>query len=131
MIRQARSGMPLAIGSLTMPVGPSAWLRALIPAVGRTPLLPPSLQPAALAAVPLPTVAMAAHPRQGTTAAGTTAARSERNFRGSRLHRLDLARHLITIHRIADDQTDDWRLLAQMMSLSPAEVQETTFSDDR
>ena len=99
--------MPAPIGSLAKAVSLFAWLRALIAAVGRTPLLPPSVRAAGLAAVALSTVAMAAHPKKRATAGGTTKTRSERSFRRGRLHRLDSEPHLITIHRIADDRTDD------------------------
>ena len=46
MIRHASFDLPLAIGSLTILVGPSARLGALIAVVGRTPLVLPSFLPA-------------------------------------------------------------------------------------
>ena len=124
--------MPLAIGSLAKEVNLFACLRALIAAVGRTPLLPPSIRSAGLAAVALPTIAMAAHEKEAVTARATTKARSERSFRRGRFPPLNAAPHLITIHRIADDRTDDCACGADDVAgpLS-ARVQKKTISDDR
>ena len=90
MIRHASFGLPLAMGSLTTLVSPSAWLGTLIAAVGRTPLVLPSFLPACSAAVALSTVTMAAHPKEGATAGGTTEPWAEGSFRYGR-HRLDSA----------------------------------------
>jgi len=88
MIRHARLRPPVPIGSLSKEVSLSAWLRPLIAAVGRAPLLPPRFLPARLATVALSTVAMAAHPKEGATARGTTEPRAEGSF-GYGQHRLD------------------------------------------
>ena len=124
--------MPLAIGSLAKEVSLFARLRPLVASVGRTPLPPPSFRAAGLPAVALPTVAMPAHEKENSAAGAAAKARSERRFRRPQLHRLDSVPHLITIHRIADDRTDDCACGADdVAGLLSARVQKKTISDDR
>lgn len=107
LIRHAGTTVPASIGSLAKAVSLLARLRALIAAASRTSLLPPSFRSAGLAAVALATVAAAAHEEEGATAEATTTAWSQGSSRRGRFRRLDSAPHPTTIHRIADDRTDD------------------------
>lgn len=128
----AGTTVPAPIGWLAKAVSLFARLRALIAAVGRTPLLPPSFRSAGLAVVALSPIAMVAHPREPATAGGTTKTRSERRFQWGSLHRLDSAPHVITIHRIADDRTDNCACGADdVVGFLSARVREKRFSDDR
>ena len=127
LIRHAAATVPLAIRSLAKEVSLFAWLRALIAAVGRTPLLPPSFRSAGLAAIALTPVATAAHEKESVTAGATTEARPERSFRRGRFRRLDFALHLITIHRIADDRTDDCAFGADDVALLRREFRKRRF----
>ena len=88
MIRHPGLGLPVPIGSLSKQVSPPTWLRPLIAAVDRAALLLPRFLPARLATVALSTVAMAAHPKEGATARGTTQPWAEGSSRYGR-HPLD------------------------------------------
>jgi hypothetical protein len=72
LIRHARPNLrpPPPIGSLTVPVKPSAILGPLIPTVRCAPLLAAGLFAAWLTAVPLPTVTTGAHGEYGPEVVG-------------------------------------------------------------
>ena len=98
LIRHAEATVPLAIRSLPMAVVQPAWPRALIAAVGRTPLLASGYCSAGFAAVALAMVAMATDEKERDTAGATTKAWSERSFRRIPFRCLDFRSQLITIH---------------------------------
>jgi hypothetical protein len=145
LIRHAEATVPLAICSLPMAMVQSAWLRALITAVGRTSLLAPSYCSAGFAAVALAMVAMAADEKERATAGATTKAWSEGSFRRVPFRCLDFRSHLIMNRgrpdcKVTPDDTQ-WTMKgecdcgSEMMDVSlpifPVEVQNTADSDDR
>jgi hypothetical protein len=95
------------IGSLAKAVRLFSFRRPLITAVCRPPLLSASLLAAGMTAVALATVAMAAYVKEDTAAEPPTETRPDSRLRCRGLRPLNRALHEMTIHRIADDQTDD------------------------
>jgi hypothetical protein len=97
------------IGSLAKAVRLSSFRRLLITAVCRSPLLSASLLAAGRTAVALASVAMAAYVKEDTAAEPPTETRPDNRLRlrYRRLRSLNRALHEMTIHRKADDQTDD------------------------
>jgi hypothetical protein len=97
------------IGSLAKAVRLSSFRRLLITAVCRSPLLSASLLAAGRTAVALASVAMAAYVKEDTAAEPPTETRPDNRLRlrCRRLRPLNRALHEMTIHRKADDQTDD------------------------
>jgi hypothetical protein len=121
------------IGSLAKAVRLFSFRRPLITAVCRPPLLSASLLAAGMTAVALATVAMAADVKEDTAAEPPTETGPDSRLRCRGLRPLNRALHEMTIHRIADDQTDDCTYGADDVAGPPmsAEVQKKTISDDR
>src|ERR1700674_2825494 len=120
MIRHAGLGPPPPIVALAHPMQTSACVRPLVTSIGCAELLPPGSSSTHLAAVALPTVAMAADEEDDAT--GTTVTVSEHNLG----HGHPSFQSRYTGRRMmracgADD----------VEVFSPADVQKTTFSDDR
>lgn len=61
LIRHASRDQPPAVLPLAVPMIQPTFYASLVPAIGRTSLLPPGFVPTSLRAVPLATVAAAAH----------------------------------------------------------------------
>jgi hypothetical protein len=98
------------IGSLPQEVRLFPLRCLLITAICRPLLLLARCGTAGLTTVALATVAMAAYIERGMTVGRAAETWSENRFGRCRIGRLDSALHLITIHRIDDDRTDDVRL---------------------
>jgi hypothetical protein len=110
LIRHAGGNTSVPIGSLAKMVRLFSLRRLLVTAVCRLPLLSASLLGAGWTAVALATVAMAAYVKEDTAAEPPTETRPDSRLRCRGLRPLNCALHEMTIHQIADDQTDDCRL---------------------
>jgi hypothetical protein len=115
MIRHAGLGQPQPIVALAHPMQLSASVRPLVTSIGRGELLPPRFPSAHSATVALPAIATAADAENDAT--GMTATVSEHNLGHD--HRPSRLPSRNTLHRMTDEV------------FTPADVQKTTFSDDR
>ena len=120
MIRHAGLGPPPPIVALAHSMQSPACVRPLVTSIGRAELFPPGFSSTLLAAVALPTVTMAADAEDEAT--GTTVTVSEHNLgHGCPSLQSRYTRRRMMRASGADD--------AEVFT--PADVQKTTFSDDR